>query len=77
MTEVWRRHSNFLVVVAVPDEQALLDLANRAAQLSLCHTVVREPDYGDSVTAVALQPGAQAQKICAQLPLAPKEPAMT
>lgn len=78
LTEVWRRHSNYLVVVAVPDEAALLDLANRAAAADLRHTVVREPDCGNEVTAVVLEPGKAASKLCSTYPLALRGmPAMT
>jgi peptidyl-tRNA hydrolase len=77
LTEVWRRHSNYLVVVAAPDEQALLDLANLAASLDLKHTVVREPDYGNTLTAVALEPHHACRKITSRFPLALKEKAMT
>lgn len=72
ITEVWRRNSNFLVIVAVPDENALLYLANAASALGLKHTVVREPDYGNTVTAIALEPGDMARRLCAEFPLALK-----
>ena len=70
---MWRRHSNYLVIVAVPDEAALLSVANRAAEADLRHTVVREPDYGNTVTAVVLEPGKAASKLTSQYPLALKE----
>jgi peptidyl-tRNA hydrolase len=73
LTEVWRRHSNYLVVVAVPDEDSLLSLANRAAQAELRHVVVREPDDGDRPQAVVLEPGVTASRLCSQYPLALKE----
>lgn len=72
LTEVWRRTSNFLVVVRVRDEDVLLELANSAAAFDIKHTVVREPDYCDTVTAVALEPGEKAAKLCAEYPLALK-----
>jgi hypothetical protein len=70
--EVWHRHSNFLVVVAVPDETALLTLDSLAWTLTVPHEVVREPDYDNTVTAVALAPVPAARKICAEYPLALK-----
>lgn len=70
--EVWYRHSNFLVVVAVPDEIALLTLDSLAYTVGLAHEVVREPDYNDTVTAVVLAPGSMARKLCAEFPLALK-----
>lgn len=73
----WLVESNFLVIVAVPDEHALLDLIVQAARRGITRTAVREPDIGDEVTAVALGPGIGAQKLCANLPLALKQVAMT
>lgn len=67
----WLRRSNFLVVVAVPDEDALLELATEAAMgQGLCTTKVNEPDLGDEYTAIALQPGPEAGALCASFPLA-------
>lgn len=67
----WRRRSNFLVVVSVPDEEALMALATEASMgQSLCTTLVCEPDLGDEHTALAIQPGPQAAALCASFPLA-------
>jgi peptidyl-tRNA hydrolase len=67
----WRRRSNFLVVVAVPNEEALLALASEAAMgRELCTTIVVEPDLGDEHTALAIQPGPEAAALCASFPLA-------
>lgn len=67
----WLRRSNFLVCVAVPDEEALLALATEASLgKGLCTTLVVEPDLGDEHTAVAMQPGLEAAALCASYPLA-------
>lgn len=68
----WQRESNFLVIVSVPDELALADLAAAAVQEGIVRSIFREPDLDNSITAVALEPGATAQRLCAQLPLALK-----
>ncbi len=68
----WFRDSNFLVVVSVPDEDALGDLAIRACGIGP-FTVVEEPDLGGERTALALGPGEAASRLCANLPLALKE----
>jgi peptidyl-tRNA hydrolase len=77
LARAWTEDSNFLVVVAVPDELALADLAARAVEEGIARTIVREPDLDNTITAVALQPGAEARRLCAQLPLALRESAMT
>jgi hypothetical protein len=64
--------SNNLVVVAVPDENALAELAARACEEGIARTIVREPDYGNAITAVAMESGKIAQRLCANFPLAGK-----
>ena len=67
----WRHRSNYLVVVSVPNEEALLALASEAAiGKELCTTLVCEPDLGDEYTALAMQPGPVAGALCASLSLA-------
>lgn len=66
----WHRDSNFLVVVSVPDEDGLTDLADRAVAAQIPLQAVREPDLGGTYTAVALMPGDSARRLCSALPLA-------
>lgn len=77
IAQAWVRDSNFLVVVAVPDEHALAELAARATEEGIATTLVREPDLDDQLTAMALAPGCEARRLCAEFPLALKESAMT
>lgn len=71
ITGRWLSDSNYLVLLAVPDEDALIELYTEANMgRDLCALLVREPDLGDEATAVALEPGEAAQKLCACLPLA-------
>jgi peptidyl-tRNA hydrolase len=76
LARAWLTESNFLVIVAVPDEDALAALAAEAVEEGIARTIVREPDLENSITAVALQPGAEARRLCAQFPLALKEKPM-
>lgn len=67
----WLHRSNFLVVVSVADEDALLALATEASLgRGLCTTKVNEPDLGDEWTAIAIQPGEEAAALCAEFALA-------
>lgn len=72
IARAWIHDSNFLVVVAVPDELALAELAARAVEEGLARTIVREPDLDNTITAVALEPGHVASRLCAEMPLALK-----
>lgn len=69
----WLVQSNYLVIVSVPDEGALLDLITAASQRGIPRTAVREPDLDNDATAVALAPGLEAARLCASLPLALRE----
>lgn len=67
----WHKASNTLVVLAARDELALLWLAADAADAGYAHTMFREPDLGDALTAVALEPAAH--RLVRKLPLALSE----
>ena len=65
----WQRDSQYLVIVSVPDETALIGLASRALEAGIDVSTWHEPDLNGATTAVALQPGAAARRLCANLPL--------
>lgn len=69
----WNLESNNVVIISVPDEDALAAIAARAVEEGMVRTIFREPDVGNTITAVALQPGEDARRLCSQLPLALKE----
>lgn len=66
----WLGESNFLVVVTAADEAELAGVLERAAGADIERVAVREPDLHDELTAVVLEPGPVARRICACLPLA-------
>lgn len=74
MTRAWQTTSNYLVIVGVPDEAALIGLASRALERGITTHTVHEPDLGDQATAVVLEPGDAARRLCSSLPLALKTP---
>lgn len=63
----WSDSSNCLALLAVADEKELQDLLNRAADRGLKSSYFREPDLGHSMTAVALEPGMAASRLCRKL----------
>lgn len=73
----WHQDSNYLVIVAVADGHAIHELAVKADDFNLAYWVMQEPDMNDEATAIALEPGQVARKLCASLPLALREPAVT
>lgn len=65
------------MVVTAADEAELGEVLERASRADIERVAVREPDLDDALTAVVLEPGDVARRICASLPLALKErPAM-
>jgi hypothetical protein len=70
VVQPWVVQSNYLVIVQVANEDQLLDLITQASERGLIRTAVREPDLNNDATAVAIQPGKEASKLCANLPLA-------
>lgn len=70
MEKSWFERSNHLAVLSVPDEPALLRMIRRAEERGIACTPFRDPDYGDSVTAIALEPGDRGRRLCSGLRLA-------
>lgn len=64
----WYEESNTLALLAVPDEEALAQLLDRAHQAGIAAAEFREPDRGNELTAIALSP--RAKKLCQRIPLA-------
>lgn len=66
--KAWHESSNNIAVLQAPSEEALLELAGKAEARGIAYAQFREPDFGDSVTAVALGEGGD--KLTSCLPLA-------
>jgi peptidyl-tRNA hydrolase len=73
ITGPWQRESQYLVIVTVPDEVALISLASNALARNLEVSTWHEPDLAGEATAVALEPGIAARRLCANLPLLGRE----
>jgi hypothetical protein len=68
VTQKWFKVSNYLELRSVDDEQALLNLAQKADQHGLRFSIFREPDLNDRATAIAIEPSDKTRKICKDLP---------
>jgi Peptidyl-tRNA hydrolase PTH2 len=68
----WHDESNCVVLLCVPDEDALLDELDVIAEAGAPYAVVVEPDIGDEHTAVAIAPSGFSRRF-ANLPLMGKE----
>lgn len=76
MTREWHTESNFLVILTVEDEDALHELTAEAFRRGMTFTRFVEPDLNDEMTALALEPSPDAEKLVANLPLALREEAL-
>lgn len=65
----WFEISNRLVILSVPDQPSLRRLRWRAQQQRVCEAAFHEPDLGGALTAIALEPGRLARRLCRGLPL--------
>lgn len=69
----WLRDSQYLVIVTAPDEESMYDLARRAYVAGIEACPWHEPDRDNEFTALALQPGDEARRLCSSLPLLGKQ----
>jgi len=73
LSKKWSEDSDFLALLSVKDEQALELLRHCCIQNDILLAEFREPDIGNELTAIALEPCKAAQRLTAGLPLAMKE----
>jgi hypothetical protein len=69
----WQTKSNYLALLTVADEEALIKLITKAIFTGIKHTIFREPDLGNEITAVAFEPTDAAKKLTSSCPLLGKE----
>lgn len=65
----WHNKSNYLIFLSVTDELQLKKLVLKAAKKGIKITPFREPDLGDELTAIALEPSEASRKLTSSLPL--------
>lgn len=68
----WHEGGKNLVLLAIPNEQALGELMRVAAELGLCQAAFHEPDLSHQLTACAFEYGVR--KLVSSLPLALRAP---
>ena len=70
VTKEWYEKSNYLGLLVAKNELELNELVAKAQGQGIMVSVFREPDIGDAVTAIALEPGPRTKRLCSALPLA-------
>lgn len=69
----WQKKSNYLAFLTVADEAQLIKLIAKAILTGIKHTVFREPDINNEITAVAFEPSEASRKLTSSCPLLGKE----
>lgn len=69
----WYCNSNYLGLLSVETQVDLLTLMFRAQDLGLKVTAFKEPDIGNEITAIVIEPHPLATELCKDIPLALKE----
>lgn len=65
----WFYNSNYLCMLSVENEKELIKFIEKCEKLKLCYSVFREPDIGNQITAIAIEPSITTQKMVSNLPL--------
>jgi len=62
-----------LAVLSVENEKELIELIEKLKKSNLKFSVFREPDIGDQITAICIEPSEETRRIISSLPLMLKE----
>lgn len=65
----WYQESNTLVQLTASDERELQDLTHKCQSKDLSVSVFYEPDVGNQITAICIQPSKVTRKLVSKLPL--------
>lgn len=66
----WNKVSNYVVLLSVEDETRLVQIMQEATSSQIKHSMFQEPDIGNQITAVTLEPGQKSATLCKKLRLA-------
>lgn len=69
----WFNTSNYLALLSVENERELIKLIEKCEKKKIAYSIFREPDIGNQITAITIEPSEQSQKLVANLPLTLKD----
>lgn len=73
LDQEWYKTSNYIAILSAPDEGELERLSLRLTKKGIKHSLFREPDFDNELTAIAIEPGRDSKRACSSYPLALKE----
>lgn len=68
----WHEQSKYLAYLSAHNESHLKELIYKAEIRNIKYSIFTEPDIGDEITAIALEPSDASRRLCSSLPLAMK-----
>ena len=69
----WNTNSKYLIFLSVENEEALKKILRKIQFKDIKHTIFTEPDIGNQLTAIAIEPREETYRLTSNLPLALKE----
>jgi len=69
VSKSWNEDSNYLVMLSVKSKDKLIQLTEKLTSENITYLEFFEPDIGNELTAIAIEPSKRARKICSSLPL--------
>lgn len=73
LAQLWYKNSNYLAFLTVANEEELETLIRKAEARGIKHSIFREPDLGNQITAVAFEASDDARRITSSCPMMGKE----
>jgi pentose-5-phosphate-3-epimerase len=65
----WNTNSKYLIFLSVENEEKLQRLLYKIQFNDLKHSIFLEPDIGNQMTAICIEPGERSEKLVSNLPL--------
>lgn len=65
----WQTKSNYLALLTVANEEELYKLIDKATIRGIKHTIFREPDINNEITAIAFEPCDASRRLTSGCPL--------
>ena len=69
----WYNISQYLVELSINNEADLLELSEKLRWKGILFSEFREPDFGNELTSIAIEPSEKARKVVSSMPLMLKE----
>lgn len=66
VANVWHNISNYIIILTVPHEADLYAVTQTLRGLNISFTKFTEPDIGNELTAIAIEPGDKSRDFCKQ-----------